>query len=437
MPLPWQVLLPSLLSMMLVVLPQIEKIVVGIAFVVVLLTIALIATQARAHRLGLNLLVVPVLIAFLLPAATPNEHAIIAIQVALAAFVFLQVLWGLEEDTPRPWIWLAGLWCFVPSALGLAGILLLILVSNARWHAGLALARVAEQRSRVRDWAAVLMALLMLTAVALFLPFPRVSPFVTPEIPSFRFANNDTEASQSLEGTTFLSNIDQTRATGFSGELLSNSIGFTIVLGLMLAYFAYVRQKLRFMPQPNSMPQKKESLWIWLLIVGILLSLVILSLIQPSIAKTTIQLPLTSSSMAWLGILFFLALFVIARMQNKRRTNKPPSEAVAGNSVLEPLRYLLPKDAVRAAYYQWLVWLRDLELRRGVTQTPTEFSSMVHIQYPALYAETQIITEAYQRVRYGANPSQQELEAVLTALAVWQQEVATILPPTVSPQMVT
>ena len=134
--------------------------------------------------------------------------------------------------------------------------------------------------------------------------------------------------------------------------------------------------------------------------------------------------------------MFFLTLFVLWRIQKSKRGLVKSEKSPSHDSDLEQLRYLAPKDAIRAAYFRWLVLLRDLEIRRSPTQTPLEFQGLVRILHPQLAAQTQTLTEAYQRVRYGTTPSLDELETVLEALEVWQGHVATILPLDVTPQMV-
>ena len=149
-----------------------------------------------------------------------------------------------------------------------------------------------------------------------------------------------------------------------------------------------------------------------------------------------LKIQVDSSQTGLLALLFFLGLIVLWRLKKPKLGLVKHEKPLNSDSELEKLRYLAPKDAVRAAYFQWLVALRDLEIRRSPTQTPLEFMGLVQILHPQLNTQTQTLTEAYQRVRYGATPSQDELETVLEALGAWQNQIATILPSEITPQMV-
>jgi hypothetical protein len=431
-PLSWQVLIPVLLAFALVVSP------VALDSLPVLLSILLLAglgaVSARVRALGMGLIGIPALLALLFQNGAATDKSWAALLAMLEFYALEQLIWGLEEETPQPWRASAVLWFFMPSALGLLGVLLIMLLSHARWQQSLSLARVAKKQSLRHHWVFIVLALGFIALISAFLPSPQ--SMAPTNLPTLLFSNGLKKVTPENpvvpDGITVpfaQSPVRDSKSTNWIG-------GSSFVLIFMVVYFFYVQKMLRLNASARGVkPKQSRFIWIWLslfVLTGGVLVYTLFGLFSPD---QQIKVQVDSSGSIWLALLFFMGLFVLWRIQKFKR-GLVKAEKPRGDSDLEKLRYLAPKDAVRAAYFQWLVHLRDLEIRRGLTQTPLEFQGVVQNLHPALQNQTQILTEAYQRVRYGATPSQPELEAVLEALGIWQDHIATILPPEITPQMV-
>jgi hypothetical protein len=79
------------------------------------------------------------------------------------------------------------------------------------------------------------------------------------------------------------------------------------------------------------------------------------------------------------------------------------------------LRRELPADAVRRWYAETLLALRRLGIIREPWQTPTEFAPVVAEAVPGCAAEFELLTRAYEDVRYGSlrldRPALRDLES--------------------------
>lgn len=64
-------------------------------------------------------------------------------------------------------------------------------------------------------------------------------------------------------------------------------------------------------------------------------------------------------------------------------------------------RHELPADTVRRWYAELLLALRDLGLAKLDEQTPSEFLTVASAAYPECRAEMEVLTRAYESVRYG------------------------------------
>jgi hypothetical protein len=434
-PLSWQVLIAVLLVFSLVVSPAALK-----SFPVlfsILILAGLGAVNAKVRALGLGLIGIPALLALLFQGGAATDKSWAALLAMLEFYALVQLIWGLEEETPQPWRATALLWFLMPSALGLLGILLLMLLANAKWQASLLLSRVAKIQSLSRHWIFIVLSLILIAFISTFLPLPKSQGLTPPSLPTLLFSSgtknlapNQTPAPDVFSVTTNQSQVPDSKSTNWIG-------GFGVVLIFMVVYFFYVQRMLRYnVPARVGKPKQSNQIWLWLglfMLTGAVLVYILFGLTNP---KNPLQVQLDSSGNMWLALLFFLVLFVLWRIQKSKRGLVKSEKSPSHDSDLEKLRYLAPQDAIRAAYFRWLVLLRDLEIRRSPTQTPLEFQGLVRILHPQLEAQTQILTEAYQRVRYGTTPSLDELEVVLAALLVWQGHVATILPLDVTPQMV-
>ncbi len=428
-------LIPVLLAFSLVVSPVAFKSLPVLLSILIL--VGLGAVNAKVRALGLGLIGIPALLALLFQSGAVTDKSWAALFAMLEFYALEQLIWGLEEETPQPWRASALLWFLMPSALGLLGILLLMLLANAKWQASLSLARVAKKQSLSRHWIFIVLSLILIAFISTFLPLPKSQDLTPPSLPTLLFSSatknlapNQTPVADVFSVTTNQSQVPDSKSTNWIG-------GLSFILILMMIYFLYVQRILRYTaPSRATKPKQSNQTWLWLgllLLTGGVLVYVLFGLTNPS---NPIQVQVDSSGSIWLALLFFLTLFVLWRIQKSKRGLVKSEKSPSHDSDLEQLRYLAPKDAIRAAYFRWLVLLRDLEIRRSPTQTPLEFQGLVRILHPQLAAQTQTLTEAYQRVRYGTTPSLDELETVLEALEVWQGHVATILPLDVTPQMV-
>ena len=90
----------------------------------------------------------------------------------------------------------------------------------------------------------------------------------------------------------------------------------------------------------------------------------------------------------------------------------PVAEAIQTRSLL---RRELPADAVRRWYAETLLALRQLGIVREPWQTPTEFAPVVAEAVPGCAAEFELLTHAYEDVRYGRlrldRPALREVES--------------------------
>jgi hypothetical protein len=433
-PLSWRVLIPVLLAFTLVVAPVVLE--SGLVLLSILILTGLGAVNAKIRALGLGLIGIPALLALLFQNGAMLDKSWAALLAMLEFYALEQLIWGLEEETAQPWRASVLLWLLMPSPLGLLGVLLLMLLSNARWQASLSLARVAKKQSLSQHWVFIVLGLVLIAGLSAFLPLPITQGITPPSLPMLSFSSGlknvplvkppKSEITMPLADSP----VRDSKSSHWTG-------GLSFALVLMMIYFFYVQKMLRHnAPARVKKPKQSNQTWIWLLLfalTGGVLVIILFGLFDPS---QQIKVQVDSSKSSWLALFFFLLLFVLWRLRKSKRGLTETEKPLRSDSDLEQLRYLAPKDAVRAAYFKWLVLLRDLEIRRSPTQTPQEFQSMMRISHPRLQAQTQILTEAYQRVRYGTTPSQTELEVVLVALEIWQDHIATILPPLITPQMV-
>jgi hypothetical protein len=385
------------------------------------------AVSPKIHKLGLSLMGIPGLVALVLTDGTIDQKSLAALLAMFEFYALEQLLWGLGEEAVRPWLMVGLVWLLLPSALGLLGMGLLFVLCHQRWNSGLASVRHTQKHNITKAWWVVASAVLVLVVFSQWLPQPRPTDPIIPELPRLTFGSptNQTE----LEPNPQTTNRNDSRSRT-SGLPLVGGVELVACLMLLFLYFAWRRLK---MPQPFGKASKPEGmLWVGLMVLTGVVSLVVLfNLGSQNRASASIRLPFDSGLSPWIALLFFLAFFIAWRI-SQRRLKKFSLQPEGFGRGLEGLHHLLPENAVRAAYSRWLIWLRDLELRRSPTQTPHEFLQMVSTQYPKLRPHSQTLTHAYEKVRYGNTPSQTELEQVLFALEQWRVEVQSHLPQHVS-----
>ncbi len=432
-PLPWQVLLPVLLAFALVISPNTLEQPTNILVMLTMLCLAgASASHHKVHALGLGIIGIPaVMIMFLHPGSLADKSWA-ALLSMLEFFILEQLLWGLEEDTAQPWRFTALLWVLMPSAIGLLGMLLLMLLSHARWQAGLA--RANTKQSRPKDWLLILTLLIGVMLVSIVLPFPKYQAIQTPNMPVLSFSSLIPKVTPPRPPEIIAPNLipKAPRQQPAQNNWIS---GLSTLSILVFAYLIYTQRVLRNNAPTRATKPTQHNNWLWFLLLTITATVLIIGFAGLGNPTRIIQVQFGSSQAGIFALLFFLALFMAWRIAKKRHQTKP-NEPLGNHHELEALRYLAPKDAVRAAYFKWLVLLRDLEIRRYPTQTPLEFLSVVNNLHVTMRDASQTLTESYQRVRYGTTPSQNELEAVLNAFEQWQTEIAKQLPPEITPQMV-
>jgi hypothetical protein len=394
----------------------------------VVLGLALLAAMVRPlHHLGLSLIGVPALVALVL---TPGNHADKSWAAALVMFEFYaleHLLWGLADELPQPWWMLVGLWLFFPSALGLLGIGLLVLFSHQRWQAGLSFIQHSQRQTQGTGWALVAMGGVVVVALSGLLPNPSLPQLGDAGLPQLALARDT--ASTPVSPLERLGLRPPDPMLRFTGAPQFEQFG--VVAMLMIAYLVYVWRRLLHQrsARPEQIKNANGMLFLGLLFLTVFMVFNVILGISSQSQKS--PMVLSGDWFVWLGLLLFLGLFVWWRIAKKRAATQPTPLEPSDTS-LSGLRRIPPEDAVRAAYYRWLVWLQDLEIRRSPTQTPSEFLQMVTTQHPDLRLHSQTLTHAYERVRYGNIPTQTELERVLGALEQWRSEVQKRLPEHVS-----
>jgi hypothetical protein len=400
-----------------------------------LLVLGLAVAAARFRKiqaLGMSLIGLPAAAALLLTDGDASARSAAALLAMLEFYALEQIFWGLSEDSPQPWWTLGLVWLWMPSVLGLLGMALLFVVCHQRWRSGLASVRHTQKHSLARGWGAVGLALLLLVAVSSWLGLPKPERVVLPEIPGVVFSQQSpAPAPEPASRTTALSEAPR---PALGGLPYVGGAEFVALLMLLYLYFAWRRLQV---PRPRGKARgAKGGLWFALmLLTGVVCLLVLFGLGGQTSPRQSVAFSFDPSGGAWLSLLLFMLLFIAWRIHQARKKGGAPK--------LEPAEMTLrftaltaPDDAVRAAYAHWLLWLRDVELRRSPTQTPSEFGQVVCVQHPTMRQPSQVLTSAYERVRYGAIPSQTELEQVLDALEQWRLELGRLLPEGVSlPEM--
>lgn len=398
----------------------------------VVLAVALAAaTIPKVHGLGIVTIGIPALTALLFTAGDPSQKSWAALFAMLEFYALEQVFWGLAEDAPQPWWVLGVVWLLTPSVLGLLGMVLLFMLCHLRWNASLASVRHTQKYTAARSWGMVLVVLVAVIVLSLWIPLPKPAQLQLGSAPDL-FVYQQRQAPD-LPPNPDTSAVTQNNPVRTNNTALPELQGSSLVAFLVLVYLYFAWRRLQAKPPSVKNPQKKTSPFLWLLLLtGVVAVLIVQGLLGQQRNLGAAVLPIGSSSSTWLALLFFLALFVAWRLRMQSK-NGAGGKLESSENSLEGLQYLAPDDAVRAAYFKWLVWLRDLDLRRSPTQTPSEFLQMVGSQYPAMRTHSQRLTTAYERVRYGQTPSQAELVLALAALEAWQLEVQKRLPAQVKP----
>jgi hypothetical protein len=425
--LPMLVLLGVAAAFLLVVSPALP---VSLPSQLVVLLVALAAAKfPKVHALGLSLIGLPAVTALLLTEGDAAMRSGAALLAMLEFYALEQIFWGLSEDIPQPW-WMLGLvWLWMPSVLGLLGMALLFVVCHQRWHLGLASVRHTQKHSAAQGWGAVGAVLLLVMGVSLWLGLPKPEALTLPDLPNLRLQNATPAVfpEPNTAAGAALSEPVRPISTG-----LPHIGGSEFVAFLVLVYLYFAWQRLQLRRPVGKGRSAKGGLWLGLVLLsGVVGLMVLFGLNQPNPERQSLLLPLDSSFGVWAALALFLLFFVAWRIHQARQ-KRGEVKLEAGELGLQLLRHIAPDDAVRAAYYRWLLWLRDVELRRSPTQTPSEFAQMVGVQHPTMHPHSQTLTNAYERVRYGSIPSQGELEQVLYALEQWRLELGRLLPEGVS-----
>jgi hypothetical protein len=424
--LPMPVLLGVAAAFLLVVSPALP---VALPAQLVVLGVALAAAKfPKVHALGLSLIGLPAATALLLTEGDATMRSGAALLAMLEFYALEQIFWGLSEDTPQPW-WMLGLvWLWMPSVLGVLGMVLLFVVCHQRWRSGLASVRHTQKHSAARGWGVIGLVLLLVLVASSWVGLPKPETLTLPDLPNLRL-QNATPAALEPNNAAGSALPESVRPISTGLPYVGGS-EFVALLMLLYLYFAWRRLQVR---RPVGKGRNaKGGLWLGLLILSVVVGLMVLfGFNQANPERRSLVLPLDSSFMVWAALALFLLFFVAWRIHQARQ-KRGEVKLEVDELGLQPLRFTAPDDAVRAAYYRWLLWLRDLELHRSPTQTPSEFGQMVGVQHPTMRQHSQTLTNAYERVRYGSMPSQAELEQVLHALEQWRLELGRLLPEGVS-----
>jgi hypothetical protein len=74
-------------------------------------------------------------------------------------------------------------------------------------------------------------------------------------------------------------------------------------------------------------------------------------------------------------------------------------------------RKMLAATVIRRVYAQFLDWAEELGRPRESWETPFEFQRQISMMFPDETDQIALITKAYNQVRYGEFPEEQEIVA--------------------------
>jgi Domain of unknown function (DUF4129) len=385
----------------------------------------------RTRWYGLTLLWCPGVIGFLASNTDPLTRAWAALLGMFGFYAIWCVLRAGDENSSTGWWTAALLVIWQPSSFALLGITFLAAQATTRWRLGLAPARGAAQHSSIQRWLDVATLALAVFASSLLLPAPaawRVQDILLP-----RLELTVPKTSSSFPQADFSARTVPFELGRFDPRPIVIGI---LILGAVLLAQSQTRSRFgKSLGLAVSQKKKPKAKFDWLLVFVLASVLVMLFVFWTIRTLSSRVIPLQVPTMpAWFSSVLILifalslvaALFYWVRIFLAKRAFKP-IEPISfpgkRRNVLE-----LPENRVRAAYALWLRLLDELELPRDGAETPFEFSRRVSVHHPNLREATQVLTEAYQRVRYGSSMTETDALRAEEALLEWRSSV--VLAPT-------
>jgi Domain of unknown function (DUF4129) len=400
----------------------------GLLFALLWSWLALRVPRVRAY--GLTSLGVPGAVGWALSAGGLEARALGAALLMLVFVAGASLGWGLEEEARAPWWPALVLLIWQPSTLGVLGVSGLALLCSLRWRSGLSWSLGAAQSAQSAAWIAVIALIAALAIGTLWLPAP--SALQAPRLPTPRL-----EIAQTPRAASDSAIFAPTTPVLETPRLKLPPLWIWSLASLALGFYLWRERRAVLMGAPargGASPRRfkpGQRLMLPLLLLSALL--VWATLLAWRGESVPISLRQETLSAAWLVILGLVSslaalalLWSLWRLFNRWKTSSSqlvPLEPIHSSA---PALSELSADRVRAAYATWLRLLETLELRRAQSQTPAEFARLVSVHHPALRGSTNALMIAYERVRYGAIPSETELTRALSALEEWQLEAVRI-----------
>jgi Domain of unknown function (DUF4129) len=380
----------------------------------------------RTRWYGLTLLWCPAMIGFLASNTDPLTRAWAAILGMLGFYAIWCVLRASDEDSYSGW-WAATLLViWQPSSFALLGIVFLAAQATTRWRSQLAPARGAIHHSSFQRWVGVAALAVLVFGSSYLLPAPapwHVQDLLLPRL-ELRVAKTTASYSQ----------VDlSARSTPFE---LRHFDPRPIVVGILVfGAFLLLQSQMRsirgkLLEREIQVKKKPKAPFDWLLVFVLASVLVMLFVFWTikTLSSRVIPLRLPTFS-AWFSsvlILIFIASLIAGLLHwiqifLAKRALKPIEPIVFPGKKYKTLE--LPENRVRAAYTLWLHILEYLELSRDGSETPFEFSRRVNVHHPNLRGATNILTQAYERVRYGSSMTETDALKAEESLLEWRTSV--------------
>ena len=389
--------------------------------------VALLAWQFKRLRwYGLTLLWCPGMIGFLATQADPLTRAWGAILGMLGFYALWCVLQARDEDSHSGWWAAALLVIWQPSSLALLGITFLAAQATTRWRSQLAPARGAARHSSPSRWLGVAALAGTVFVLSLLLPSPapwRVQDILLPSldlnVPKAGFSSLQTDLSPRVAA-----------AQGLNFDPRPILVGILALGALMFLQTRFQRMRGQVSIseiKTKKKPKAKFDLVFVFVIASVLVMMLIAWTIRTFSSRTIpVHLP-TAPNWVSAGLVLIFVLGITASLWFWVR-------AYLAKRALKPLEIItfpgkkrgaleLPENRVRAAYALWLRLLFDLELPRETSETPFEFSRRVSVHHPTLREATRVLTEAYERVRYGSSLLESDALKAEEALEDWRSSV--------------
>ena len=384
--------------------------------------------KPKIREYQFTLLVFPGLLGLIATPGTLQARAWGAVLAMTGFWATWFALQGRSEDNRLGW-WpavLPALW--QPSPLALVGVAGLAITSSRRWRAGLAPARGAVGVSRPASWVLVLVLVAVIGLAATRLPAPvPLQALELPNVPMFEWPSQPPALPSSPEPVSASSSTLNKLRSGT--DVPPWSFLVIVVFAGLWAVWNFKRQpRLEWRAgKPNVRRRVSFDLMFPLAMATGALGWFLIQALRSG-SRATIRMPNWQLPPVFAPILVGLGVIAFGWWLWRwgKRRHWGPLAVSDWRSLPTQARSLeLPADRVRAAYARWLHHLHSLDLPRDQAETPFEFARRVDAHHPNLRDATHTLSGAYERVRYGGQPSEPDADAVESALEHW----LTVAPP--------